>query len=89
MWPETIVFLAPVLGFIPCVVQRWEPVYIQALVAETAIKRFNVRAICWFTRPREIQHYVLVVGPAVERLADKLAAIIDLDALGHPAQSLV
>ena len=35
-----------------------------------------------FTEPREVQCDVLVVGLAVERLADKLV-IIDLDTLGY------
>jgi hypothetical protein len=35
--------------------------------------------------PGEVERHVLVVGPALERFAAKLTAIINLDALGHQA----
>ena len=38
-----------------------------------------------FTEPREVQCDVLVVGLAVERPADKLVIIIDLDTLEYKA----
>ena len=63
--------------------------HIQAIVAEAAVERLNVRIIGWFTQPREIQRHVLVVSPSVKCFADKIAAVIDLDMLGHQAQLLV
>jgi hypothetical protein len=41
----------------------------------------TVQVICWFTGPREVERDVLVIHSAVKCLADKFAAIIDLDTL--------
>lgn len=40
--------------------------HVQALIAEAAAKRFDVRIIRGFARSREIQRDVLVGGPEVE-----------------------
>jgi hypothetical protein len=86
---EAIVFLTPVLDFLLRIGQRQKPVHVQALVAKATVKRFNVRIICRFAWAGEVERDVLVIGPTVQGFADKLAAIIDLDALGHQAQFLV
>jgi hypothetical protein len=57
--------------------------HVQALVAEAAVKRLNIRVVSRFAWAGEVQRDMLVVGPAVERFADKLTAIIDLDACRH------
>ena len=85
MRSEAVVFLALVLYFLLRIGQRQKPVHVQALVAEAAVKRFNVRIIGQFSGPGEVQRDVLVVGPAVERFADKLASIIDLNTLRYQA----
>jgi hypothetical protein len=80
---EAIVLLAPVLNLLLRIRQPQEPMYVQALLAEAVVKRFNVRIIGWFARTVKVERHVLVIGPAVERFADKLPAIIHLDALRH------
>jgi hypothetical protein len=78
-------FLAPVLDFLLRIGQRQKPVYFQALLAEAVVQRFCVRIICRFARSEKVQRGVLVVGPTVKYFADKITAIINLDALGHQA----
>jgi hypothetical protein len=81
-----MVFLAPLLNLLLHIRQRQEElVHVQVLIAEAAIKRFNVQIFGRFTKPREVECDVLVVGPSVERFADKLAAIIHLNTLRRHA----
>lgn len=60
----------------------------QALLTEAAVKRGKAWIIRGFIRLGEGKRNVLVAGPAVERIADKIATIVDLDAFGQQAQLL-
>ena len=58
---------------------------VQALIAELAVKAFDVGILIRFSRSNERQVYVRVIRPHVEHLAFELRAVIDGDGLRQPA----
>lgn len=75
-------------GFLLHISRRKQPVHRQALLTKAAVKWSKARIIRGFIRPGAGKRSVLVAGPAVGCLADKLATIVDLDAFGQQAQLL-
>jgi len=63
--------------------------HIQTFIVEAAVKGFTIRVIRWFARAGKVQRNLRLIGPFVQRFADELAAIVDLDALRGDAQCLL
>ncbi len=76
MWPELIIVSTPILHLCPRVVKAHEPVSVQALGAELAIKTLDVAVVGRFAWPREVKHDTFVIGPEVKVSGDEFAAII-------------
>ena len=58
------------------IVQRQEPVGVQALVAQAAVEALDERIIGRLARAAEVERYAVLIGPAVQCLRDKLRAIV-------------
>jgi hypothetical protein len=90
MWSEAIILFLKQLDFFFCVLERREPVDVQAFIAEAAVELFDERIIRWFARPSEVQRHLVVVSPLVQRLRDEFAPVVALDALGTtPRNALI
>jgi hypothetical protein len=59
-------------------------VLVQALLAKTAVERFDEGIVRGLARPGEIQDHPMGIGPEVYLLGDELRAIIHPDPLRHP-----
>lgn len=58
---------------------------VQALVPERAVERLDEAIIGGSARTGEIHRYFVFVGPPVERLANKLTAVVGLESFGSTA----
>jgi len=75
----------PRLDLAPGVVQRQEPVRVQAFVAQPAIEAFDEGVVGRLSRPAEVQRDAVDVGPVIERPGDKFRAIVHPDLRGWAA----
>lgn len=66
----------PRLDLAPGVVQRQEPVRVQAFIAQPAIEAFDEGIVGGLSRPAEVQRNAVDVGPVVERAGDKFRATV-------------
>ena len=66
----------PRLDLAPGVVQRQEPVRVQAFIAQPAIEAFHEGIVGRLSRPAEVQRDTVDVGPVVERPRDKFRAVV-------------
>jgi hypothetical protein len=78
-WLICIAVSPPCFNLLAGIRQRNKDLCVQAFVAQSAVKTFNVGIVHWFARPYEVELDILLVGVSVERLGDKLAAIVDCD----------
>lgn len=62
--PEMSVIDPPVLDLLPWVVERQEPVRVEALIPEAAIERFDERVVGRFAWPGIIHGHAIVGGDA-------------------------
>ena len=85
MWSEAIILFLKQLDFFFRILERKEPVDVQALIAKAAVEGFNERIIRWFSGPREVQRHLVVISPLVQRLRDELASVVDLNPFWHYA----
>ena len=53
-----------------------KPVFVQALLPESTIKRFYGCVVRRLARATEVQFYPIQIGPLIKDLADKLRAVI-------------
>jgi len=58
VWPELIIVSTPILHLCPRVVKAHEPVSVQALGAELAIKTLDVAVVSRLAWPREVEHEI-------------------------------
>jgi hypothetical protein len=82
-----VVVVPPRLTFMPSFGQAQEPVCVEALGPDPAVERFREGIVGWFTRPAEVHHNIMLVGPKVEILRDDLGTLIDPDALWPPMRA--
>ena len=88
MGPKAIVFLSPAFDFLACIIQRKEPIHVQTLIPEAPVERLNIRNIGRFSGSGEVQGYLMVIGPFIQRFGNKLTAVIYLNTFGEkPAVS--
>ena len=79
MWTNFVVVSAPILHFCPGIVKAHEPVCVQAFRSKLAVKAFDERIVRRFTRPREVEDDILLIGPQIKVAGDELATLIDAD----------
>lgn len=77
--PEMIVIDPPAFDLLPSVLERQEPVGIEALVPEAAVERLDERVVGRLAGTGVVHGHAVVVSPAIYRDRDELAAVIGLD----------
>jgi len=76
MWSEAIILFLKQPDFFFCILERKEPIDVQALIAKAAVEGFDERIIRWFSGSREVQRHLVVVGPLVQRLRDEFTPVV-------------
>lgn len=76
-----IIEAPPQLDLAPSVVQRQEPVFIQALLAKAAIEALDHGVIRRCPTAGEVEFHDMLVHPSVHDVAGEFTAVIDLDRL--------
>ena len=79
VWPDLVVVPAPGRDHRPGVLERGEPVFVEALVAELAVEAFDVGVLRRFARLDQHQLHAVGLRPLVERPAGELGALIGSD----------
>ena len=74
-----IVVATPGLDLLPRILDRHEPVLVEALGPQPAVERFDQPVICRFSAPAEVQANLVRVRPLVEHSARELAAVVHAD----------
>jgi hypothetical protein len=67
---------SPRLPFAPRVIQRQEPMRVQALFPEPTAEGLNKRIVCGLPGARELQRHLVHISSLVERPGEKLRAIV-------------
>lgn len=86
--PEVIVILPPAFDLLAGIVERQEPVGVQALVPETAVERFDEGVVGRLAWPRIVERDPVVIGPAIQGQRNEFAAVVRLDPLRQAALML-
>ena len=81
MRTHPIVILPPSLRQASCLVQRQEPVLVQALVTKPSVERLDHRIIRGLSRPAEVELHTVEVGPKIQAPRDELGPVIDSNTL--------
>lgn len=84
MRADIVVIMPPLLTFMPGIGQAQEPVCVEALGPDPAVERLCERIVGRFSGSAEDEHDIMLGGPQVEILRDKLGALVDPDALRAP-----
>ncbi len=79
-----VVLDPPRLNGLPRLLQRREPVAVEAFGAKVAVERLGEGVVRGLARPRELELHAVAVGPGVERLGDELRPVVDGDPLWEP-----
>ena len=58
------------------VCDRLKPVFVQTFITELAVKAFDVRVLRWFSGLNQLQLYLVVIRPLVERSSSELRALV-------------
>ena len=77
MWSYLIIVLSPSLQFLTGIREVHEPMCVQTFRPKTAVKTFDKRIICGFTKKREINNDIVLVSLLMEIFADKFRVIIN------------
>ncbi len=78
MRTELVVVPSPALYFVSGVLQRHEPVHVQAFVPEAAVERFDVRIVRRCAGAGVIELDFVEVRPGVQRPGDELRPLSTL-----------
>src|SRR5690242_11085644 len=84
MRAHRIVVRAPRFDSFACIVQADERLLVQTLLAQSAVEALDVRVFHRLTRTDELQSDAMFVRPCVERLADELRTVINLNRTRAP-----
>ncbi len=76
-----VVVSTPSLQLFASILQRQEPVGVQAFAAQLAVERFDERIVCGLAWAGEVQDHTALVSPQIHVPRDKFAAIVDPDRL--------
>ena len=82
MRSKCIVVLTPSFDDVTRVRQRIELVFVEALVAESAVKRFNISVLSWLSGIDKVKPDFAIASPASHRDARELGAIVHYDRRG-------
>src|SRR5689334_1909080 len=82
MRPNGIVVDPPLFNDRTRVGQADEPVLAQALIPKLAIETFDMAVLGWLAWRRKVERDLMLAGPDIQQLTDKLRAIVDPNALG-------
>ena len=82
MGPLRVVLDPPRFDRLPHLLQRRDPVLIQALVPQPTIERLGNGIVRRFAGARERQLQPVALGPGIEGLGNELRAVVDSDPLG-------
>src|SRR5687768_10024143 len=63
------------------VLDRREPMYVQAFFAESTVERFDGGIVSRLAATTEVENHAVGVGPEIHRGADELGAVVAVDAL--------
>jgi hypothetical protein len=77
-----VIVSTPFLAYSAHLVERHEPVCIQALSPKLAVRGFNEGIVGRFAWPAEVKNDAALVGPQIQILRDELRSLINADALG-------
>jgi len=81
------VVLSPIsLAFKSGIVQRQEPVLVDAFGPHLAVERFHESNIGRFAGPGEVQHYGLAPRPEIEIPGDEFRSVVDANRLRHTVE---
>ena len=80
-----VVVTAPELELPPDLCDAEENFYVQALVAQSSVERFNVAVLNRVSGPNEIWMYSVQIQPMIHSLAGELSSIVHGDRLGCTA----
>ena len=83
-----IVVSPPGLNLLPGIIQRQEPVDVQTLVPEAAIKRLDEGIVHRLARTAEVQRYLVLICPLIHLLRNKLRTVINGYRSGSPIYDL-
>ena len=76
-----IVVLSPVLDFGGRVLQRFEPVHVQAFIAEPPVEGLDGGIVRRLSASAEVEDHVVRIRPEIHRGTDELGSIVALDPL--------
>jgi len=82
MRTRLVIVLAPDFDFASGVLERQEPVCVEAFLPKTSVEGFILRIVGRLARAREVNLHAIFVRPFVERLRNELAAVVCLDIAG-------
>lgn len=76
---HSVVIVALCLNAFARVVKASERVLIQTFFAQVPVEALDVRILDWLSRTDELKPHAVLVGPGVQRLADELWPVTDLN----------
>ena len=80
MRADIVVVMPPHPTFVPDIGQASEAVRVDTLGPNQAIERLTKCIVGQFAGPAEVGHDIMLAGPQVEVLSDKLGVLVDADA---------
>ena len=89
MWPDVVVMHWPVRDRCACILKAREPVQVQAVLCELAVKAFDESVLGWLTRLNEMELHARSPRPEEHGFRRELWAIIANDRPGKgPRESV-
>ena len=80
-----VVILPPGFDNLDCIVDRLEPVHVQAFISEGSVKRLDIGVVSRFSGPREVYADSMVTGLGVDHINGKFGAIVGKQVFGSTA----
>lgn len=77
MRPTLVVVPPPSFDLPPSVVNRFEPVNVQAFVALRTVEALDESVVDGFARSTEVETDPVVIGPQIKQMARELATVVD------------
>ena len=82
MRPDFVVIAPPLLDFASCLIQRSEPLHIQAFVPKLAVETFNIAILHGLARLDEVVPNPMLLHPIQQRFAGEFWSIVRSNRLG-------
>jgi hypothetical protein len=84
MGPGTIVADTPRFNHLPRLLQRTQPLLIQAFRSKTSVKALDLSVLCRLARLNEDQLDLVLIRPQIKSFTPEFRAVIHLDLVGQP-----